>query len=72
MWGRLNGYILPNFEFINTELVENTIHYLNNDEKEVLVKEGGNWGFNGKGFKSKTKLLEYIFDKGDFFIKKNL
>ncbi|NRG30086.1 hypothetical protein HRF69_23690, partial [Bacillus circulans] len=45
--------ILLNFDFIYSELMENTIHYLINEEKTVLVKEGEQWGFNGKGFKNK-------------------
>ncbi|TXC81571.1 hypothetical protein FS935_21955 [Metabacillus litoralis] len=30
----------------------------------MLVKEGEHWGFNGKGFKNKTKLLEYMCEQG--------
>ncbi|MFT8322805.1 MAG: hypothetical protein ABF649_18195 [Bacillus sp. (in: firmicutes)] len=66
--------ILLNFDFIYSELMENTIHYLIHEEKTVLVKEGEQWGFNGKGFKNKTRLLEYMCEKGFLhekeFIKK--
>ncbi|ANU17141.1 hypothetical protein BBI11_08985 [Planococcus maritimus] len=67
--------ILLNFDFIYSELMENTIHYLiNEEEKKSLVNEGEQRGFNGRGFKNKTRLLEYMYEKGFLnekeFIKK--
>lgn len=52
--------ILLNSEFIKNELVENTICYLNDEEKSFLLKEGEEWYFNGTGFKNITKLKHYI------------
>ena len=56
--------ILLNFDFIDRELTENTINYLTNEQKAILLKEAEQWDFNGKGFKNKTKLLEYMREKG--------
>lgn len=62
--------VLLNFDFIKNDLVNNTINYLNENEKGFLLKEGEQWGFNGTGFKNKTKLYEYMVERG-FIYKRN-
>lgn len=63
--------IFLNFEFIDHELTKNTIKYLTENEKSFLLKEGESRGFNGTGFKNKTRLIEYMEEKA-FINKKEL
>lgn len=53
--------ILLNFDFFKNELTENTLSYVKQEFKETLLAEGENIGFNGRGFKNKTMLEEYLF-----------
>lgn len=63
--------ILLNFDFIDNELTKNTIHYLNEEQKEILLNEAELWKFNGTGFKNKTRLQEYMIERG-YINKKEL
>lgn len=55
--------ILLNDDFIDHELTKNTVNYLTEKEKAFLLKEGERYGFNGKGFKNKTRLKEYLKER---------
>lgn len=56
--------ILLNLDFIDHELKDNTIRYLNEEQKNFLLNEGKKWGFDGKGFSSSAKLKAYIEECG--------
>lgn len=55
--------ILFNFDFFKTELTKNAMEYLKDEYKNELLKEGDQWNFNGKGFKNKSSLIKYIYEK---------
>lgn len=53
--------MLLNFDFFKNELTENTLSYVKQEFKETLLAEGENIGFNGRGFKNKTMLEQYLY-----------
>lgn len=65
--------ILINFEFLDHELVNHTVNYLTETEKEFLSnkEEARQRGFNGTGFTNKTKLTDYMEERA-FIYKKEL
>lgn len=61
--------ILLNLDFFKEELTNNTLPYVKDEQKQVLLAEGETRGFNGQGFKSKSKLEEYLIEKTKIYDK---
>lgn len=61
--------ILINLDFMKHELTKNTLPYLKEKHKEILLNQGDTYDFNGKRFKNKTKLEGYLADKAYVYDK---